>query len=148
MASLQRIARKLQEAFPYEPFEGLVAKHECEECLMLRAELSGKSWEELSVDFLRENDDCLPLLTPAAYHAFLPAWLSYGLSDPEGGPATMALINMSATVPSNMYSSEQRRAIVKAAEFIHQADPFCTQDADSIERLIAIRLRWGPRVAG
>jgi hypothetical protein len=147
MAELRQVARKLQEAFPYEPFQGLVAEHGCEECLMLRAELSGKSWEELSGEFLRENDCCLPLLTPAAYHKFLPAWLNHGLSNPEGGPGTMALINMSSTAPSDLFTAEQRRALVEAAEFIHQADPFSVEDEDSLERIIAVRLHWGPRVA-
>jgi hypothetical protein len=148
MAALRWVARKLQDAFPYEPFQGEVAAHDCEECLMLRAELTGKSWEELSSDFLRENDDCLPLLTPAAYHAFLPAWLNFGLSNPEGGPAVMALINMSSTTPSELFSTEQRCALVQAADFIHEADPFSRQDAESIERLVAVRSHWSPRVAG
>jgi hypothetical protein len=112
---------------------------------MLRAELEGKSWEELSSAFLTENDGCLPLLTPEAYHAFLPAWLVHGLSDPEGGPASMALINMSLTMPSARFTREQRQALVDAVRFIHTSDAFSVEDPHSIDCYNAIRAAWSPR---
>jgi len=79
MATLPEIGayrRKLICAFPPLPFEGLVSTHdECGDGIYLRRELSGKRWDELSLEVLFHGSIGLPLLAPAALIAFLPAWL-------------------------------------------------------------------------
>lgn len=68
--------RKLIDAFPPLPFQGLVSTHdECDDGIYLRRELSGKKWDQLSPDVLFHGSVGLPLLEPAALIAFLPAWL-------------------------------------------------------------------------
>jgi len=68
--------RKLMDAFPPLPFDGLVSTHdECDDGIHLRRELSGKRWDELSPEVLFHGSNGLSLLEPSALIAFLPAWL-------------------------------------------------------------------------
>lgn len=67
---------KLIDAFPPQPFYGLVSTHdECDDGIHLRRDLSGKRWDELSPEVLFHGSIGLPLLEPSALIAFLPAWL-------------------------------------------------------------------------
>jgi hypothetical protein len=68
--------QRLLRAFPPAPFYGLVSAHdECDEGIALRQELPGKRWDEIPAAFVDSNSSSLPLLTPSALVAFLPAWL-------------------------------------------------------------------------
>lgn len=61
--------------------KGLVAEHECEECFEIRKNFTGKEWQTITSEMLEENYDKLPLLSPEAYHCFLPAYLINSLND-------------------------------------------------------------------
>jgi hypothetical protein len=66
----------LLAAFPPRPFHGLVSTHdERGEGTDLRAELSGKRWDEVPVAFIDFNSASLSLMEPEALVFFLPAWL-------------------------------------------------------------------------
>jgi hypothetical protein len=66
----------LVDAFPPQPFYGLVSTHdECGEGIALRRELPGKRWDEVPVAFVDNNSLSLPLLEVGALMAYLPAWL-------------------------------------------------------------------------
>jgi hypothetical protein len=73
---LDVLRNRLREAFPPQRVTGLVSIHdECDDGIALRRELPGKSWDEISAQFVDENSLSLPLLEPDALVAFLPAWL-------------------------------------------------------------------------
>lgn len=127
-------------AFANEPFQGIAAAHDCLECDELRHFLEGKSWRDLDEEALWEVE--LPLLTPEAYHAFLPAWLWHGLHYPESAHAGMALINMEATENVAAFNSLERDLVVRCAQFIYRNAPFASQDHESVERLRHIEVRW------
>jgi hypothetical protein len=73
---IREYRRKLIDAFPPLPFDGLVSTHDdCDDGIHLRRELSGKRWDQLSPKVLFHGSIGLPLLEPSALVAFLPAWL-------------------------------------------------------------------------
>jgi hypothetical protein len=66
----------LVQAFPPQPFYGLVSTHnECDKGIALRRELPGKRWDEVPGTFVDDNSLSLALLEERALVAFLPAWL-------------------------------------------------------------------------
>lgn len=74
--SLHDFRKRLIQAFPPQPFYGLVSTHdECDEGIALRRELPGKRWDEVPSAFVDDNSLSLPLLEERALAAFLPAWL-------------------------------------------------------------------------
>ena len=74
--NLNALRNRLRKAFPPQRFTGLVSVHdECDDGIALRRELPGKSWDEISAQFVDENSLSLPLLESDALVAFLPAWL-------------------------------------------------------------------------
>lgn len=55
---------------------------------------AGRHWRELSPAFIREQRDALPLLSPAAFRFFLPAYLvacARGEQDLDTAPLSVAL---------------------------------------------------------
>lgn len=73
---LTELQDRLLQAFPPAVFDRVVSTHdECDEGIALLRELPGKSWTEVSAQFVDDNSLSLPLLEPAALVAFLPAWL-------------------------------------------------------------------------
>ncbi len=81
-------------AFPPRIVEGTVAPHDCPECLELRRGLTGMTWLDVPIAFIREHSDVLPLLSPEAYRAFLPAWLRQGVLEAEGEVADVLLVHL------------------------------------------------------
>ncbi len=74
---------QIREAFPATPFYGPITSCDCEECVDIREGLRYKQWDQVSEAFL--DFTCSPvLLTPEAFHAFLPAYLLRGLDDLTG----------------------------------------------------------------
>jgi len=68
--------RRLISAFPPRSFFGEISTHdECDDGIELRRELPGKRWDEVPPEFVEYNSGSLPLLTPDALTALLPAWL-------------------------------------------------------------------------
>ncbi len=67
---------RLVQAFPPQPFYGLVSTHnECDDGIALRRELPGKRWDEVPGAFVDDSSLSLALLEERALVAFLPAWL-------------------------------------------------------------------------
>jgi hypothetical protein len=78
-----KLQQQLQKTFPQRVPGNVREGCKCEECESLRRELTGKTWSEVPAEFVRQYEDSLPLLTPDAYTAFLPAWLREGIRDPK-----------------------------------------------------------------
>jgi hypothetical protein len=47
----------------------------------ISSDLESNAWWEISTEVLRANYDALPLLTPQAYHYYLPAYLLAALEN-------------------------------------------------------------------
>jgi len=76
----QQLRDQIREAFPAARFDGSITSCDCDECTAIRRELGHKRWDEISTAFL--DSTCSPtLLTPEAFHAFLPAYLLRALDD-------------------------------------------------------------------
>jgi len=136
------LSKKLERVFPPERFRRLVAAHDCEECDAIRATFSHKAWTDVLDAELDAHDGVLPLLTPEAYCAFLPAWIRRGLWEPDGGVATMALINMESSEHVDRFTPLQRTVLLECVQHIHQSDPFRVQDEESLRELESIQQRW------
>jgi hypothetical protein len=91
--------RKLIDAFPLLPFEGLVSTH--------------KRWDELSPEVVFHGSIGLPLLEPSALIAFLPAWLlrsleTSDLDDPIVMEFTLYLLCPGDFVPKDHFVQKDR----------------------------------------
>lgn len=83
--------RKIESVFPAFPYQGAVTcaegnpwSAEIDEDLDLSRALKGRAWPSLPADFIELHALDLPLLTPSAFAAFLPAWLLRVLKDMNG----------------------------------------------------------------
>ncbi len=66
------------------PTPSAITQHHCEECDEIRDFLSGNAWTELvDVVALRDHYDALHLVTPPAYHYYLPAFMRAAYSAPD-----------------------------------------------------------------
>ena len=131
----------LFEAFPQCVVEGTLAPHDCEECNALKEQLTGATWSQVPADFIRANDDVLPLLSPEAYSAFLPAWLRLSVQEPDGPSAAMLLVNLQSADTSR-FTSRQATAIVEVAQYITVHSAFGPADPVNTESLARSRLAW------
>jgi hypothetical protein len=64
---------------PVTPVDGSEWTEELDDAIELWQSLSGKSWTEVPDEFVDRHYGSLVLLTPTAFAAFLPAWLSRSL---------------------------------------------------------------------
>jgi hypothetical protein len=78
-------------AFPPAVFLGVVTPadnedwaEEIDDDLDLRDNLGSRAWNELAAQFIDRQAGGLPLLTPEAFAAFLPAWLMRSLDGLSG----------------------------------------------------------------
>lgn len=79
-AELALLRDHISTAFPPTEYSGAVTVCDCSECEEIRDELWHKRWDEIPTPFI--DLTCSPtLLTPAAFQAFLPAYLLRGLDD-------------------------------------------------------------------
>lgn len=76
--SLDGIRQKIRAAFPAQVFSGVVTECACDECVEISDGMRFKSWDQIPEAFLDANPS-LPLLSPEAFRAFLPAHLLRGL---------------------------------------------------------------------
>jgi hypothetical protein len=81
-AAVTALWRAIQAAFPPTVFQGAVTPadeeqwaEEIDDDLDLRDNLRGRTWKEVPDEIIDRQAGGLPLLTPEAFAAFLPAWL-------------------------------------------------------------------------
>jgi hypothetical protein len=141
------IDRKLLAVFPPQAVEGVVVPHDCEECNEMRRRLTKVTWHDLSVEFVRSHDGSLPLLSHAAYLAFLPAWLRNTLADPDGPVAQMVMVNLQHEPDTSGFTAEQAAVIVEVARYVAQHSVFGAEDPVNVESVQEIERIWGPLAA-
>jgi hypothetical protein len=102
----------IRSAFPPSPFYGRVTDCECEECSGIARTLAGKSWDEVPAEFI--DSTCSPvLLTPAAFQAFVAAWLVRSLDFPDRRSAVVefTVYSLCPPDPDDGGSAERVRAL-------------------------------------
>jgi hypothetical protein len=139
----ETIVETLIRVFPRRAFEGRVAPHDCPVCRELQGQLTGITWPDVPAAFIRDRPDVLPLLTPEAYHAFLPAWLHQGLIEPEGEVAGMLLVNLACHPEPSGFTVEQRKAVLGVARFLVENDGWGPEDPENVKSSAAIERTWG-----
>jgi hypothetical protein len=141
------VLRALRESFPPRVVQGVITPHECDECAAIRRVLEGHSWHEISNDFAETFSGSLPLLSPDAYNAYLPIWLTAAIEHPDGEAAAMVPINL-ADKPSKIgFTPSQCAALIAVVEFV-AANNWCgPDDPVNIKHVSAVRAEWGGSVA-
>ncbi len=79
---LTMLKQKVLQAFANVPYpKGILAPHECEECLELRETFKDQNWKTIDQKIIEKNYGQLPLFSSEAFHCFLPAYLIYSLEN-------------------------------------------------------------------
>lgn len=74
------IRHQIRAAFPPTRFQGAVTLCPCDECKELQETMQGKSWDQITNDFV-DFTGSPTLLTPDAFQAFLPAYMLRALDN-------------------------------------------------------------------
>ncbi len=143
----EAIVQNLIGVFPRRIVEGPVTPHDCPECLELRGQLTGTTWPDVPLEFIRDHPDVLPLLSPEAYLTFLPAWLHQRVLEPEGEVASMLLVNLACDSDPTGFAFEQRDAIIEVARFIVRNNGWGPEDPENAKSLVAIERAWADVIA-
>jgi hypothetical protein len=133
--------------FPQRLVSGVIAPHECEECSTLRQHLAPRTWSEVSDGFTEQYSGSLPLLSPDAYNAYLPAWLRAALHKPDGNVAGIILINLADEPPMEHFTQGQARALIRAARLLVTINPWGLGDPANVERLAEVERVWSASAA-
>ena len=146
-------------AFPPTAFQGPVTPadnegwaEEIDDDLDLRDNLRGRAWNELAAQLIDRQAGGLPLLTPEAFAAFLPAWLMRSLDglsgDNEVREFTVYAFCRSDTHPAlqehhrirlAMLNREQRKTVTDFLILVsrHEGNRFLRVSAD--EALLSLQ---------
>jgi hypothetical protein len=138
-AALEKL---LLEAFPQRVVGGTLATHDCDERNLLKQKLEGLTWCEVPAEFIRANDDVLPLLSPEAYVALLPAWLRLAVNEPDGPNVSLLLVNLQHADTCSGFTPQQASAIIQVAGYIAAKNTVGPTDPINSESLASIRLAW------
>ena len=136
------LMQKVRAAFADapRPADDALVCHECEECHHLRADLRGRTPEELPDAWVEGSFDQLPLMSDDAKRYYLPAYLRVAARHPQSTVTMFVLFALSADhrwQPEGGYTRAQRQAILDFLAFIEpHVDPSETAD------VIAARRRW------
>ena len=137
------LEQQLREAFPEQQITGAIAPHDCEDCYALRAMLGSSTWSSVPPEFVRANDDALPLLTHEAYRAALPAWLLEGIRQPKDAVADMLLVNLRQQRQTDGFTPLQASTIIDIARYITANNFWGPVDPVNVDALAAIKAVWG-----
>ena len=105
-----------------------VAEHECGECDEIRAAFARQAPFELPTDVIEYHHDSLPMLSPTAFHHFLPAYLVRALDAPDSTVALFTWLSLSPDALDPFYQSrydlfsQAEKAVVShVVEFLIEA---------------------------
>jgi hypothetical protein len=129
IASLQEM---IKEAFPPEKYTGAITQfdpgpwvEELDEEQVLYQTLKGKSWAEVSSDFIQAHPDSYLRLTHEAYTAFIAAWLNYSLEHMERDNQVREFLIYTCSPPGNCWDvlsplNQEQRTTIRAlmSEFV------------------------------
>jgi hypothetical protein len=136
------VRESIASAFKDVPYPGddKIALHECPRCRELRDDLRGKSSPVLEDCVLERNCGDLALLSPAAFHHFVPSYMLYSLIHPDSEVAFFTCQNLGVAGFDSfflerfrLFSSQQKEAAIAFLEFfkLHESED---DDPDIRER--------------
>lgn len=143
MSRQKELIAHLLDAFPPRPFDGVVVTHDCAACPQISAALSGATWWSLPGHIIRQHAAHLPLLTQAAYKAFLPAWMCEAVSDPAGPTAALVMTNLRQAEFASDFSDQESYAVIQVAKWIAEKSRAGAEDPGHVESLAGILQKWG-----
>jgi hypothetical protein len=142
MLDRETLLSQLPMVFPPQAWEGDAAPHGCEECSAMSEYLRGKSWADVEGNFVDEYEGSLPLLSPTAYHAFLPAWLRWCIVAPVRQAVGTLLVNLECQEELSLFTDPQKSLVRDAACFIIANNGWGDDDEGNIEARANIRGKW------
>jgi hypothetical protein len=119
-----------------------VAVHDCEECDAVRKAFSGQIPFSLPSDVLEYHHDALPLMSPEAFHHFLPAYLTYSVNRPTSLVAQSAWFSLSPPELDQRYtdrfgrfSDPEKAVVLQVVEFMIEVDKdLCVDERERARR--------------
>ena len=113
MAASEKIAalkNRIDQAFDDAalPQTAPLISHDCEECRQLERDFAGVDWRRADAARVERNYDKLPLLTPAAFHFLLPAFLLYTLERFDAAN-DVGEFTLYALAPGKDWNRDERR---------------------------------------
>jgi hypothetical protein len=122
------------------PADDDLVPHHCDECDVLRADLRGRSPDDLSDGWIERSFDQLVFMSDDAKRYYIPAYLRVAARDPGSTVAQFVLYSLSDEFrfqPSGGYTSSQQRAILDFLSFIEPQS-----DSEQKEHISKARERW------
>ncbi|MGB7815730.1 MAG: hypothetical protein WBL28_05200 [Methylotenera sp.] len=147
MDNLSHVEAELERHFPQRLVGGVITPHECEECAAIRQYLGPLTWSQVSDAFAEQFSGSLPLLSPDAYNAYLPAWVRAALHKPDGDVAGIILINLADEPPMEHFTQGQAQSLLRAARLFVTINPWGVDDPVNVERLAEVERTWATRSA-
>ena len=136
------IRESIASAFRDVPYPGddQIALHDCPRCRELRDDLRGKLSSVLADGVLERDCGDLALLSPAAFHHFVPAYMLYSLIHPDSEVAFFTCQNLGVAGFDSFYlqrfrlfSFQQREAAIAFLEYFRSHES-ADDDPDIRER--------------
>jgi hypothetical protein len=122
------------------------AEHQCTECDGIRLSFAGQSPFALPATVIENHFDSLPMLSPAAFHHFVPAYLAYAVDNPNSLVAMFVMFSLSPAELDDFYRerfsrfSETERAVVRdVLEHLIERTDERELDPEEVER---VRQYW------
>ena len=144
----KELKKLIIETFADEAFPAweVLAGHDCEECTAVREAFRGQSPFSLQPSVLKQRFDSLPLLSPAAFHHFLPAYLLSAIDDPEDELAQFLLYSLAPNRKDEfwverfrLFSPAESGVILAVVEYLASYDP----EGWNLKDFERARRNWG-----
>jgi hypothetical protein len=128
------IRRQIQAAFASvpRPAAEVIAPHRCDECDELRDALAPYAADEVPTEVLKSHVFDLPLLSSAAKHYYLQAWLYAALDKESWNYVDAATTNIDSNErfdPPGGYTDAQWEAILAWLDYLESAEESITQES-------------------
>ncbi|MBW3635626.1 MAG: hypothetical protein KY445_04050 [Armatimonadetes bacterium] len=139
-AQSEKIKNQITEAFAQVRYPGdkHIAYHQdCLECDRVRADFRGQSPTTLEKDVIEWHHDSLPLLSPKAYHFFLPAYLFQALDDAHSGVTEMLLYSLDSTEKKRLklFNKDQKEAIRSFLNWLQSVNEYRDEEVENARKI-------------
>jgi hypothetical protein len=127
MADAARLAAEIRSTFANAPLPKgvMVAEHDCEECDGIRNSFARKAPFALPGDLIEQHFDSLPMLSPAGYHVFMPAYLAHAVENPVSLVAEFVWYSLSPAELDDFwverygrFSNREKAVVAQVVEFM------------------------------
>ncbi len=142
MTDRSSIQERIASTFTKVVFAGVAAPHDCPECGRISTYLKGKTWGEVTGEFVDEYGGSLPLLTLESFSIFIPSFLWRCLEDPQREGAQSVVIHLCASEQAGNFSQAQRTLIRDAALNLIENNGWGSEDESNVVHKAEIERNW------